>query len=54
MDISKYATPKFDSMQMFEIRVGLVRGVDVSEYANPQFDWEQMCKVRERLEAERN
>ena len=51
LDISKYADPKFNDLQMWQIRQGLEAGLDVSKYANPKFDYLQMEQIRLGLEA---
>ena len=44
LDVSLYATPEFDWLQMAEIRFGLEKGLDVSIYLNPGIDYEEMEK----------
>ena len=46
LDISIYATPKYDSQQMEQIRLGLEDNLDVSIYAKSEFDEEQMRNIR--------
>ncbi|MCF0105623.1 MAG: hypothetical protein HUJ53_02550, partial [Holdemanella sp.] len=45
-----YAKPEFDWEQMYEIRVGLERGIDVSVYAKPEYKAWKMRKIRENID----
>ena len=46
LDISWYAKPEFDYLQMEEIRKGLEANLDVSIYAKPEFDCLEMEEIR--------
>lgn len=55
IDISVYAKPEFDGLQMREIRMGLdktrfEKNIKVSVYAKPEFDYFQMQEIRMGLE----
>ena len=50
IDISLYANPKYNDIQMDAIRTGLQNGVDVSIYADPKYYGDQMYGIREGLE----
>jgi len=52
LDVSVYADPKFNDLQMREIRKGLKHQLDVSTYADPKFSGIQMWEMRERLDGE--
>ena len=49
VDVSVYATPKFEWRQMREIREGLEAGIDASRYADPNLQWKQMSDIKRRL-----
>lgn len=49
LDVSHYLNPKFNWLQMDEIRKGLVDNLDVSLYANEKYSWKEMSKIREEL-----
>ena len=46
LDVSIYAKPEFDCLEMEEIRLGLEDDLDVSIYAKSEFDWEEMRSIR--------
>lgn len=50
VDISIYAKPEFNSLEMREIRLGLEDKLDVSIYAKKEFNYRQMEEIREGLE----
>ena len=50
LDVSWYANPEFEDLQMLNIFKGLKRGLDVSYYADPKFTWKQMEEILEGLE----
>ena len=52
LDVSIYAKPEYDWMQMEEIRLGLEKDIDVSEYAKPEYDWMQMEEIRTKQREE--
>lgn len=49
LDVSIYAKPEFDWLQMLEICKGLKEGLDVSVYAKPDLNWKKMVQIREGL-----
>lgn len=53
VDVSLYASPEFNFMQMGQIRMGLEKGIDVSIYANPNIDCEEMETIRLKLESKK-
>ena len=50
MDVSIYANPEFNDLQMLEIRLGLEHGIDVTPYLNPGIDDEEMKRIRLKLQ----
>ena len=50
LDVSLYATPDFEWMQMLQINLGLEKGLDVTPYLNPGIDWKEMERIRLELE----
>jgi hypothetical protein len=49
IDISLYAKPEFNWMQMDIIRTGLQLGLNASVYANPEMGWEEMKRIMEEM-----
>lgn len=54
LDVSHYLNPKFNWLQMDEIRKGLVDNLDVSLYANINNSWKEMNYVRMDLLKKKN
>ena len=52
LDVSIYAKPEFDWLQMEQIRKGLENNLDVSKYAKPEISWREMEQIRKKLENE--
>ena len=48
-NVSIYAKPEFNDLQMREIRLGLELNLDVSKYAFPEYSWEQMDDIKKEL-----
>lgn len=46
LDVSLYANPEFNWLQMEQIRMGIKDKVDVSIYANPAYSYETMKQIR--------
>ena len=46
VDVSLYAKPEYDYMQMGVIRFGLLNGIDITHYAFPEYSWEQMQQIQ--------
>ena len=49
MDVTIYAKPGYDALQMKEIRLGLEDGIDVSYYTNPVLFCKEMEQIRKEL-----
>ena len=49
VDVSIYASTKFKSEQMCQIRLGLEAGVNVNVYARPEFRYDKMQKLKDIL-----
>ena len=49
LDVSKYANPNLDWLQMNEISSGLKDNLDVSKYSKTEYSWKQMREIREKL-----
>ena len=49
LDVSKYANPDLDWLQMSEIRIGLKENLDVSLYAKKDLHNKKMEEIREEL-----
>ena len=49
LDVSIYAAPEFNDMQMNQIRAGLFEGIKVSVYAKPEIDSQEMMQIRVEL-----
>ena len=52
LDVSWYATERFDTKQKVEILAGLREGLDISKYTNPKLTDEEMSKIRKKLKKE--
>ncbi len=46
LDVSLYANPEFNWLQMEQIRMGIKDKVDVSAYADPSYSYETMKQIR--------
>lgn len=51
IDVSIYAKPEFDELQIIQILEGLENNVDVTPYLNPGIDWKEMKRIRLKLES---
>lgn len=49
LDVSIYAKPEFDSLQMEEIKIGLENNLNVSVYAKKEIPSDKMFKIRKKL-----
>ena len=49
LDVSTYADPYYNWMQMEQIRHGLMCGLDISKYSDPTYSWDKMNTIRLEL-----
>lgn len=49
VDVTIYAEPEYDWLQMSALRLGLERGLDVTVYAKPELNYCQMFEILEGL-----
>ena len=45
-----YIAMNLSEEQIYEIQIGLEKGLDVTIYTKPEYDWFQMEQIREGLE----
>ena len=49
IDVSIYAKPEYNVLQMNEIKKGLQANLNVSIYAKPKYSWMEMEEIRLEL-----